>query len=87
MDDPTKLSPVQTHLQNMARQFQVIPPPSILDIPIAKNPNLASEFYDRLVSWISDFDKSLDQEEVVEGKSQNGDINSPHSSQNASLVF
>lgn len=26
------------------------------------NPNLASEFYDRLINWINDFHKSLDNE-------------------------
>ena len=29
------------------------------------DPNLASEFYKRLVKWISDFDKSLDNEHEV----------------------
>ena len=31
-------------------------------IEIPTNPNLASEFYDRLINWINDFHKSLDDE-------------------------
>jgi hypothetical protein len=32
---------------------------------IPPNPNLASEFYNRLTEWISEFDKSLDDEYEV----------------------
>ncbi len=31
-------------------------------IEIPTNPNLASEFYSRLITWINDFHKSLDEE-------------------------
>lgn len=34
----------------------------IPDIAIPVNPNLASEFYERLIRWINDFHKSLDDE-------------------------
>lgn len=33
-----------------------------VDFEIPANPNLASEFHKRLVEWINDFDKSLDQD-------------------------
>lgn len=35
------------------------------DLAIAKNQNLASEFYMRLSKWINDFDSTLDQEHEV----------------------
>jgi hypothetical protein len=45
-------------------------PPSIENsygsaIKLPTNPNLASEFYKRLVEWINNFDKSLDETEEV----------------------
>lgn len=38
---------------------------SMPELPKITNPNLASEFYDRLVKWISDFDHSLDADHEV----------------------
>lgn len=37
--------------------------PSLPEIP--KNPNLASEFYHRLINWINNFHKNLDDEHEV----------------------
>ncbi len=39
--------------------------PSLTPPPLYTNPNLASEFYYRLINWINDFHKNLDQEEEV----------------------
>lgn len=39
--------------------------PRDFTIPIPIDPNLASEFYKKLTRWISNFDKSLDQEHEV----------------------
>ncbi|EJP4177990.1 TPA: DUF6173 family protein [Vibrio parahaemolyticus] len=35
------------------------------EISVPTNPNLASEFHHRLINWINDFHKSLDQEHEV----------------------
>jgi hypothetical protein len=39
--------------------------PALPQIKIPVNPNLASEFYQRLTEWIANFDKELDQEHEV----------------------
>lgn len=39
--------------------------PALPQIKIPVNPNLASEFYQRLTEWIANFDKELDQEHDV----------------------
>ncbi|MBI4620702.1 MAG: hypothetical protein HY739_11160 [Desulfobacterales bacterium] len=39
--------------------------PKLPKIQIPTDPNLASEFYKRLVEWVNDFDKSLDQDHEV----------------------
>jgi hypothetical protein len=44
--------------------FQV-PKIDVPNIPIPINPNLASEFHHRLINWINDFHKTLDDEHEV----------------------
>lgn len=39
--------------------------PELSKIQTPTDPNLASEFHKRLVEWINDFDKSLDQDHEV----------------------
>jgi len=40
-------------------------PASMPNIQIPTNPNLASEFHHRLINWINDFHKELDEEHQV----------------------
>lgn len=44
---------------------QAVPSMNLPQIKVATNPNLASEFHDRLVKMINDFDATLDQEHEV----------------------
>ena len=43
----------------------VTPSINIPEIKLPTNPNLASEFHKRLINWINDFHKSLDEEHEV----------------------
>ena len=64
LPDFSKLVPVLTDLRLAEPSFpriEIPPNPLITNVQA----NLASEFYERLVKWVNDFDKSLDQEHEV----------------------
>jgi hypothetical protein len=46
-------------------EFAISRTPELVELKIPPDPNLASEYYKRLVTWINEFDKSLDQEHEV----------------------
>ena len=54
---------IQKDLEKLRSGMAV--PFSAEPISISTDPNLASEFYERLVEWINDFNKSLGQEHEV----------------------
>tara|TARA_B100001059_G_C17627608_1_gene472762 strand:- start:60 stop:479 length:420 start_codon:yes stop_codon:yes gene_type:complete len=47
--------------RNMAEMAEVLSRP-MPSLPEIKNPNLASEFHHRLIEWINDFHRGLDDE-------------------------
>jgi hypothetical protein len=59
---------MQDHFASMSSQLKAISVPQFRmpELPkLPPNPNLASEFYKRLLEWIADFDKDLDDEHEV----------------------
>ena len=56
---------VSNPLKNFSQGLAMPLIPKRPEITIPTNPNLASEFHKRLVEWINDFDKSLDDAHEV----------------------
>jgi hypothetical protein len=65
-DDLKKaLEGIRNPLNDIVKGFVKADMPELPKIQTSTDPNLASEFHKRLVEWINDFDKSLDQDHEV----------------------
>ncbi|MFA4911232.1 MAG: DUF6173 family protein [Desulfobacteria bacterium] len=59
------LEGIRNPLNDIVKGFVTPAMPELPKIQTPTDPNLASEFHKRLVEWINDFDKSLDQDHEV----------------------